>query len=677
MLPPIGATLADLAALPRFVVWRNEERNGDLTKVPYTPGTNRKAKADDARTWRTRAEAEASVGRLVGDLGGGVGIELGLLDDGRAIGGIDYDTCRTADGALEPWVAEQIERIGSYAEVSPSGTGAKQFFLFDGSALPELLRAMQTEGGKAWKRGGGKHPPAIELYLSGRYFAITDQHLPETPRALMPVAAETLLQLILVDGPAFALSGKKTGSPKSVAPRRTISGNDGSRSAAAFRIGVKVKRGGGTFEEMVEALGDAPQTAEWLAEKGTANGSRELQRMWDRANRDRQGDERPGWLAQVQRNDRGDPHGNLFNVMLALRNDRNLENLFAFDEMLRAPLILKPSRRPVTDVDVGVLQEWLQKAGLERISKDVTHQAVDLRASELAFHPIRDYLDALRWDGTSRLMDWLHTYLGAEKTAYHSGIGKLFLISMVARIFRPGCKVDYMMTFEGAQGARKSTACAILGGEWFSDSLPDIRSGKDVSQHLNGKWLIEVAELSALDKAEAAALKAFITRPVERYRPSYGRKEVIEQRQCVFIGTTNKTAYLRDETGGRRFWPVKVGTIDTTGLSRDRDQLFAEAVHLFKAGSIWWPTQTFELEHIAPQQEARFEVDAWEDAISRFLMTTTTTTVEIVAREGLFIDLPKIGTADQRRIAASLERLGWKRGERTKTGRPWVRSVTQ
>jgi primase-polymerase (primpol)-like protein len=159
MLPPIGATLADLAALPRFVVWRNEERNGDLTKVPYTPGTNRKAKADDARTWRTRAEAEASVGRLVGDLGGGVGIELGLLDDGRAIGGIDYDTCRTADGALEPWVAEQIERIGSYAEVSPSGTGAKQFFLFDGSALPELLRA-ERPGSVA---EGSTHPRSSSI----------------------------------------------------------------------------------------------------------------------------------------------------------------------------------------------------------------------------------------------------------------------------------------------------------------------------------------------------------------------------------------------------------------------------------------------------------------------------------------------------------------------------------
>lgn len=382
------------------------------------------------------------------------------------------------------------------------------------------------------------------------------------------------------------------------------------------------------------------------------------------------------WVDEALRDERGAPLNTLANVMIGMRTDPQLRQIVAYDEMLCASTLLRPAptfgtkpsaepfgARPVSDADVSAIQEYLQLSGLRKISKDVVHQAVDLRAQENAFHPVREYLDGLAWDGRERLKGWLATYLGADPSPYASGIGFMFVVSMVARIFDPGCKCDYMMVLEGPQGARKSTACAILGGEWFSDSLPDVNAGKDVAQHLPGKWLIEIAEMSAMSRAESAGLKAFITRPVERYRPSYGRKEVIQPRQCVFIGTTNKSAYLRDETGGRRFWPVKVGKIDTDALERDRDQLFAEAVVAYRAGAHWWPDGAFEREHIAPQQEERFEADAWEDVISSFLMSRTVTTVKEVgtSEECLNIERGRLGTADQRRIAAALERLGWVR----------------
>ena len=391
------------------------------------------------------------------------------------------------------------------------------------------------------------------------------------------------------------------------------------------------------------------------------------------------------WLTDAMRDHRGEPIPNLANAMLAFREAPGLADVFGHDLMQNATIITRepPSRngragieckpRPATDADVGRVQEFLQGAGLRRLGKDTTHQAADLRGHERTIHPVRDYLNSLVWDGRTRLKTLLSRYLGAEANAYTDGIGTMFLVAMVARIFEPGCKADYMVVLEGEQGARKSSACAILGGQWFSDSLPDVTVGKDVSQHLPGKWLIEIGEMAAMSRAENAALKAFITRPVERYRPTYGRKEVIQPRQCIFIGTTNKSAYLRDETGGRRFWPVKVGKIDLAALTNDRDQLFAEAVEQYRSGFRWWPTAEFEREHIRPEQEARFEGDAWEASIREHLEGRLSVLVQEVAREALHIETARIGRADQNRITAIFERVGWTRGRKDRRGNiPWV-----
>jgi predicted P-loop ATPase len=391
------------------------------------------------------------------------------------------------------------------------------------------------------------------------------------------------------------------------------------------------------------------------------------------------------WFADTLKDDRGRVHPVLANLMIPLRSAPEIKDAFSFDEMMRAPILTKALPRapgaelvdagelprPVRDTDVSQLQEWLQHCGLPKIGRDTTHQAVDQRAQERAFHPIRNYLTGLKWGGEARVNRWLSYYLGAEPSAYTAEIGRMFLVAMVARILEPGCKSDHMIVLEGRQGARKSTACSILAGKWFSDSLPDVRQDKDVAQHVRGKWLIEIAELSATGHAEAEALKAFVSRPVERYRPSYGRKEVVEPRQCVFVGTTNKTAYLRDETGGRRFWPVKVGTIDTDALAHDRDQLFAEAVHLYRAGAKWWPDGEFEAEHIRPHQDARFESDPWEDTICTYVSNLSRVKVTDIARLALNIETAKVATADQRRISGVLINHGWT-AIKDATGRGYV-----
>jgi predicted P-loop ATPase len=389
------------------------------------------------------------------------------------------------------------------------------------------------------------------------------------------------------------------------------------------------------------------------------------------------------WMANVQRCKNGEPRPNLHNVMLALRTDPQLADILGYDAMRLTTILLRPVPgsptketflpRPATDADVAALQELLQTAGLETIGKEVVHQAVDLRATERSFHPVRDYLDNLVWDGKPRFEKWTTTCLGAKDTAYHCSVGRMFLISMVARIYKPGCQVDYMLVLEGEQGELKSSLCrALVGDEYFSDSLPPI--GNDqvrLSQHLRGKWLIEIAEMFAMTKAESEDLKAFITRRVEQYIGKYGRKEVTEHRQCVFIGSTNKAAYLRDETGGRRFWPIKIGQINLTALKQDRDQLFAEAVHAYKQGEHWWPDRDFERKHIAPMQEARFEADAWEQPIEDWISPRERVTVMEVAHGALCIEAGRLNITDQRRIKAALGRLGWKEN-RTKDGRWWV-----
>jgi Virulence-associated protein E len=164
--------------------------------------------------------------------------------------------------------------------------------------------------------------------------------------------------------------------------------------------------------------------------------------------------------------------------MLALRADPAVKDCLARDEMFCGPILMQPipggittsTPRPVTDDDVGALQVWLQRAGLHRVSRDTTHQAVDLRARECAFHPVRDYLDALVWDQRPRLQHWLTTYFGSEASPYTQGIGDKFLISMVARILQPGCKVDHMIVLEGPQGELKSTAVRC----WEANGSPTV-----------------------------------------------------------------------------------------------------------------------------------------------------------------------------------------------------------
>ena len=245
-------------------------------------------------------------------------------------------------------------------------------------------------------------------------------------------------------------------------------------------------------------------------------------------------------------------------------------------------------------------------------------EAVQTVARENSFHPVRNYLKSLVWDKVSRIDTWLIDYLGCADSQFIRAVGSRWLLSAVARIFRPGCQADHVLLLEGPQGIRKSSALrALVGDEWFADHIADLGS-KDSRLDLLGKWVIEMSELVSMRRAEIEKVKAFLTARTDHFRPPYGRRAVDVPRQNVFAASTNEEQPFVDSSGNRRFWPVRCGQIDVDGIRRNRDQLWAEAYHRCKQGEVWW-LDTAELNLLAQQeQDERYEPGVWDDIILKW-----------------------------------------------------------
>src|SRR5215472_14437073 len=241
--------------------------------------------------------------------------------------------------------------------------------------------------------------------------------------------------------------------------------------------------------------------------------------------------------------------------------------------------------------------------------------AVYQRCLGHAFNPVRDYLDGLEWDGKPRLDTWLSTYLGAEDGPLNRAIGRKVLIAAVRRVRVPGTKFDQIMVWEGPQGSGKSSAIKILAGDFFSDAEIIGQAGREVMELCGGVWLYEISELEGLGKRDVAHVKAFCSRTHDKARPAYGYAPVERGRTCIFIGTTNGSDYLADETGNRRFWPVATTTIDLDALTRDRDQLWAEAAAA-EASSETLVIDPALWSEAAERADARLPDDPWEDILA-------------------------------------------------------------
>ena len=305
-------------------------------------------------------------------------------------------------------------------------------------------------------------------------------------------------------------------------------------------------------------------------------------------------------------------------------------------------------------------QQWLQvKYGIN-VTKANLYDAIEESARSCLYHPVRDWLRELQWDGVDRIGNWLTSHFGVKNDRYSREVGRAWLVSAVARVMRPGCQVDHMLVLEGPQGAGKSSVMRMLFGEdWFLGALPDIRN-KDAMQGIRGKWGVEIGELDAIRGVGASKVKDFLTQQIDDFRPAYGRCFVKQPRQCVFVGSTNEDRWLVDSTGGRRFWPVKVRKIDREKMRNERDQLWAEAVARYDRGEKWWPREE-EVGLFEAEQEERYDIDVWEDAITKYAEGRTTILAEHIATLCLGIELCKVTRSDQTRIGSVMRRLGWRK----------------
>ncbi len=329
--------------------------------------------------------------------------------------------------------------------------------------------------------------------------------------------------------------------------------------------------------------------------------------------------------------------------------------------------------RPWTDADSVRLSAWIRRELGVDLSVEACDRAVMVAAESNTYHPPRDWMRGLQWDGVPRLATMASTYFGASLPADYQPF-LWWMTAAAARTFRPGCKADNVLILEGPQGLRKSSALRTLASPaWFSDTPLDLQS-KDAVIALQGKLIVELAELESLRRADAARAKSFFSSCQDDYRPPYGRRSIKAPRQCVFAGTVNHGSYLQDTTGNRRYWPVACTAIDLDALARDREQLWAEAVTLFHDGRDWWPTTREQLAACEQSQEPRAENDEWEPLLSAWLQRhpDARPTVGELLVDVLGIPKDKWTRSDQMRIASSLQRLGLcKRQMRNGTDRTW------
>jgi hypothetical protein len=516
------------------------------------------------------------------------------------------DRCRDKQtGTLAPWaqrIVDSAKDIGAYVEVTASGEGVRIIGVVTGEPVH---RKLQTEDGGS-----------VECYRKAtRYITMSFWQISESET--LPNVDALIDRITAQYGPKKTNKTEKTQKTQKTdedIPVETLSviqhgAAEGRRSEAFMGVVAELKRCGLTVDDIEALLSKHPNR---IAAKYDGRLRAEVERCFDKVTISAPGDWPDINLAT------GKATKTYSNALTAIEH---LGITCRYDEFHDRMLVggheIEQYAGELTDAAVAAVRQLIIDTYGFDAGKDHVHDAASWLCIKNRFDPVRDYLDELNWDGKPRVDTWLTTYLGVEDSDLHRAQGRLTLVAAVRRARKPGCKFDHILTLEGEENKLKSTLIEVLAGgpQNFSDNTILSASEKEQQELIRGVWLYELAELSGMRRADGERLKAFITRTYDRARPAYGRRRQDLPRRCVFIATTNEDDYLKSPTGNRRFWPVRITTVDIDALRRDRDQLWAEAAMIEASGEVLALPKELWGEASAAQEERR-EHDPWDDALT-------------------------------------------------------------
>lgn len=382
------------------------------------------------------------------------------------------------------------------------------------------------------------------------------------------------------------------------------------------------------------------------------------------------------WQAELMVDSHDKIKNTLFNIIRILENHESWFNIFGHNKREARPVFIsKPpiktnsNKYPqiIHEEHIISIVEWFGAELDLDVKTNYVYDAILKISKSNEYDPVIEYFDSLKYDGLELIDKWLINFAGAMDTRYTRTVSRKFLISAVARAYKPGCKVDTMLILQGDQGLGKSMLFRTLASdEWFTDHIDKLGS-KDARLQLQGPLIIELAELDAIARRDVSTINSFLTAQFDMFRLPYGRITEKFPRSCVFVGTTNPDQFLKDDTGGRRFWPVSVKRIDLKQLKVFRDQLWAEAVHAYKQGECWW-LDDLEVENDAKIEQALYrQRDPWEIEVYNYLKTSREIinkgwiTTEDLLEYAVRVPIEKRTKYDAIRVGTILKLCGWER----------------